>query len=292
MKKVIITLLALLISCTVVEAKTKKHHNSINKKQHIVYKDGIKKTKHAQRVFSSIIVPNGTEALLYDITNNRVIKGSLDNSPMSIASISKLMTVYTVLSDNQKLDQVLTVPKATVHSSRIRAGMELTRRDLIQLALISSDNLAAHTLAYHGIGGFDLFVLRMNLYAQHLGMMNTGFVEATGLSAENHSSIRDLLLLTNAVSKFPEVTQAASSDRAIVTSNVHNRRVSIRGNPTNKLFGQEGVKVIKTGFTNAAGFCIAMVVEKNNTRYNIVVLGSKTKYERERIVNSMLSTIT
>lgn len=291
MKKIIITLLAALISCTVVEAKTKKHH-SIKKKQDTVYTQGIKKTKHAQRVFSSIIVPNGTEALLYDITNNRVIKGSLDSSPMSIASISKLMTVYTVLSDNQKLDQVLTVPKATVHSSRIRAGMELTRRDLIQLALVSSDNLAAHTLAYHGIGGFELFVLRMNLYAQHLGMVNTGFVEATGLSAENHSSIRDLLLLTNAVSKFPEVTQAASSNRTVVTSNVHNRRVSIRGNPTNKLFGQEGVKVIKTGFTNAAGFCIAMVVEKHNTRYNIVVLGSKTKYERERIVNSMLSTIT
>lgn len=290
MKKVIITLLALLISCTVVEAKTKKHH-SITKKQNSIYAQGIKKTKHVQRVFSSIIVPNGTEALLYDITNNRVIKGSLDNSPMSIASISKLMTVYTVLSDNQNLEQVLTVPKATVHSSSIRAGMELTRRDLIQLALVSSDNLAAHTLAYHGIGGFDLFVLRMNLYAQHLGMMNTGFVEATGLSAENHSSIRDLLLLTNAVSKFPEVTQAASSDRAVVTSNVHNKRVSIKGNPTNKLFGKDGVKVIKTGFTNAAGFCIAMVVEKNNTRYNIVVLGSKTKYERERIVNSMLSTI-
>jgi D-alanyl-D-alanine endopeptidase (penicillin-binding protein 7) len=291
MKKIIITLLALLISCTAVEAKTKKHH-SIYHKQHAVYKQGIKKTQHAQRVFTSIIVPGGTEALLYDITNNQVIKGSVDDEPMSIASISKLMTVYTVLVDEQNLDQVLTVPRVVVPHTRLRAGMELTRRDLIQLALVSSDNLAAHTLAYHGRGGWDGFITRMNLYAQHLGMTNTGFVEATGLSASNQSSVKDLIILTNEVMKFPEVRLAASSDYALVRSSFNHRQVSIRGTPTNKMFGQDGVRVIKTGFTNAAGFCIAMIVEKNNKLYNIIILGSRSKYERERIVNSMLSNIT
>jgi D-alanyl-D-alanine endopeptidase (penicillin-binding protein 7) len=244
--------------------------------------------------------------VVYNITNNQVISGSLDKNEVSIASISKLMTVYTVLKAEQDMNEKLTVQSKKTPTTKLSKGMRLTRRDLIELALVSSDNIAAITLGENYPGGMNYFVYNMNEHARHLGMHNTGFVEPTGLSPMNFSSINDIVLLTQAVSEFSQVQQAAKTQKEIrepvegikSVKKVKNRHKitsegskTITAHPTSPYFGKDGIITIKTGFTRAAGFCITMLVQANNKLYNITVLGARTKQEREKLVKNSLNKI-
>jgi len=244
--------------------------------------------------------------VVYNITNNQVISGSLDKSEVSIASISKLMTVYTVLKAEQDMNEKLTVQNKKTANTKLAKGMRLTRRDLVELALVSSDNIAAITLAENFPGGMNYFVYNMNEHSKHLGMHNTGFVEPTGLSPMNYSSIHDIVILSQAVSEFNQVQSAASTKKEIrenvegvkTVKKVKNKhKVTTEGSrtivahPTIKYFGQDGVITVKTGFTRAAGFCVTMLVKANDKLYNITVLGAKTKQEREKIVKNSLAVI-
>lgn len=244
--------------------------------------------------------------VVYDVTNHVVIQGSLDKQELSIASISKLMTVYTVLKADQDLDEKLTVRSNRTPNTKLQRGMRLTRKELIDLALVSSDNIAAITLGENFPGGLSYFVYQMNKHADELGMYHTGFVEPTGLSPMNYSSIGDIVTLTNAVSEFQIVQDAAKTQKEVnanaegikTTKKEKNKRKITRegerrivAHPTSNYFGREGIVTIKTGFTRAAGFCITMLVMNDNKLYNITVLGAKSKQERQKIVDASLKKI-
>lgn len=237
-----------------------------------------------------------SNSVVYNVTTNTILSGSLDSSQVSIASISKLMTVYTVLTEKQDLSEPLLVEnKQVTNNTHIRKGMILTRLDLINLSLISSDNLAAQTLSEHFPGGKTNFVHAMNTHAFELGMHNTRFTEPTGLSPMNYSTVTDIVLLTTAVSVFTIVQHAAQSNN-VVTSTVNKTKKGqktgyVRGNPTSTYFGHRGIVAIKTGFTRAAGFCITILVHHKNQDYNITMLGAKTKSERELFIKKSLDTI-
>lgn len=225
--------------------------------------------------------------LVYNSTNQTIVNGELSNTPeVSIASISKLLTVYTVLNAKQDLNQKLIMEKA-----RTKSGAEVTRIDLIKLALVASDNAAARTLGENFPGGISMFVTRMNENAKLLGMTHSRFVEPTGLSPMNFSTVQDVMLLTNAASNFSIVSEAAQTKQTTAESIQGNKSVKITGNSTIKFFGTEGIVAIKTGFTKAAGFCVTMLVTAHDQRYNIVVLGAKTKQERMMLVEQSLKTI-
>lgn len=241
--------------------------------------------------------------VIYNATTNQVVQGSLDNKEVRIASITKLLTIYTVLKSNQDLSEKLTVTSNKLTNSKLTRGMKLTRKELINMALVSSDNMAAVTLGENYPGGASYFVQQMNLHAKELGMLNSGFVEPTGLSSMNFSTVNDIVHLTNAVSQFDIVQTAAQTHKVITNPDVvvptKKKRNpgktlvqrSIVNTPTSMFFGREGLITIKTGFTNAAGFCITMLVVANNKLYNIVVLGAKTKQERQKLVEQSLKTI-
>lgn len=247
-----------------------------------------------------------TETVVYNVTNNQVITGSLADTEKSIASISKLMTIYTVLKADQDLDEKLTVRSQRTPNTKLQKGMRLTRRELIDLALVSSDNIAAITLGENYPGGMNYFVYQMNKHADELKMFHTGFVEPTGLSPMNYSSISDVVALTRAVSEFKQVQSAAKTQKEVnanaegvktVKKYKNRHKVTREGerkitaHPTSNFFGREGIVTIKTGFTRAAGFCITMLVMSNDKLYNITVLGAKTKQERQRIVEASLKKI-
>ena len=229
--------------------------------------------------------------VVYDITNNRVVDGSLDNSELSIASISKFMTVYTVLKENQDLNEVLTVTSKKTPNTKLSRGMSLTRLDLINLALIGSDNVAALTLAENFPMGYSNFVHKMNQHARDLNMFHTGFVEPTGLSPMNYSTISDIVLLSKVMYEYDIVREAAKVKSVTVYSGHGKKKVKITSNSTSQYFGRDGIVAIKTGFTRAAGFCITMIVNANNQIYNITVLGAKSKYERQLLVDRFLKSI-
>ena len=229
--------------------------------------------------------------MVYDVTNQKVVTGSLNNTEVSIASISKLMTVYTVLKENQDLSELLTVTSKPTPNTKIVKGMVISRIDLINLSLISSDNLAAITLAENYPGGYSRFVHVMNIHAGNLGMNHTRFIEPTGLSPMNYSTIEDVITLTKEVSNYDIVRFAAKSS-TIVAENVKGKKpVKVNGNSTSKYFGKEGIVTIKTGFTRAAGFCITMLVKVNNQLYNVTVLGARTAHERQLLVERSLKAI-
>lgn len=229
--------------------------------------------------------------VVYNMTNQKVVTGSLDRSEVSIASISKLMTVYTVFKENQDMSELLTVQSKQTPNTKIAKGMILTRYDLVNLALISSDNLAAITLAENFPGGYTRFVHKMNIHAEELGMHHTRFIEPTGLSPMNYSSIEDIVTLTKEVSNYDMVKFAAKST-TIVAQNVRGKKpIAVNGNSTSKYFGKEGIVTIKTGFTRAAGFCITMLVKANDQLYNVTVLGARTAYERQVLIEKSLKVI-
>jgi D-alanyl-D-alanine endopeptidase (penicillin-binding protein 7) len=242
-------------------------------------------------LLSPLIALATTNTVVYNVTSNQVISGDLIEEKVSIASISKLMTVYTVLTQNQPMNEKLTVKGNKVPNTKISKGMVLTRYDLLMLALVSSDNLAAITLSENYPGGRSNFIAEMNHNAKDIGMFNSGFVEPTGLSPMNYSTVEDVIKLTSTVSNFEIVQAAAKSNGEVTRYSRGKKTAKLNSNPTSTYFGKHGVITIKTGFTKAAGFCITMLVNANNQLYTITVLGAKTKKEREAIINRSLDII-
>jgi D-alanyl-D-alanine endopeptidase (penicillin-binding protein 7) len=204
------------------------------------------------------------------------------------------------LKAEQNLDEQLTVVSSRLPNTKLNKGMRVTRRELIDLALISSDNIAAMTLAENFPRGRAGFVDQMNYNALELHMTNTGFVEPTGLSPMNYSTMTDLLNLTKIVSDYEIIKNAARTQKEIkvpveITVKQKKKKVektkSITSRPTSKYFGREGIIIIKTGYTRAAGYCITMIVEHENKLYNITVLGSKSPKHRQQLIEKALEYI-
>jgi D-alanyl-D-alanine carboxypeptidase len=103
--------------------------------------------------------------------------------------------------------------------------------------------------------------------------------------------VEDIVKLTTAVSVFDIVKTAAQSHGLVTHYSRGKRDTKLSSNPTIKYFGQDGIITIKTGFTNAAGYCITMLINANNQLYNITVLGAKSKQQREAIIKQSLATI-
>lgn len=241
-------------------------------------------------LFSTTVMAN-TSVLLLNVTDNSIVRGSIDSTRVSIASISKLMTIHTVLKSNQNLNEILTVKSKLRNHTRLARGMKMTRLDLMKLSLVYSDNLAAITLSENYPGGREAFMRQMNIDAKELGMTSTYFGDPTGLDSDNSSTISDISVLTSAVSKYQLVREAAKTEKLTVTATKGKKTITIKVNPTSKFFGQDGMIAIKTGFTNAAGFCITMLVYSNEKVYNLVVLGAHTSKERKKIIEASLNSI-
>ncbi|HEY0876949.1 MAG TPA: D-alanyl-D-alanine endopeptidase [Zeimonas sp.] len=200
-------------------------------------------------------------ALVLDQRSGEVLFEKNSRAVLPIASISKLMTAIVVLDAKLPLDEMLEISEADVDTerftrSRLRTGTRLTRDELLHLALMSSENRAAHALGRNYPGGMAAFVAQMNRKAQELGMNSSGFVEPTGLSSSNVSSARDLAVLVQAASRYPLIREystasALSVDTGYRTENYRN---------TNRLVNRSDweIGVQKTGFISEAGNCVVM----------------------------------
>ena len=215
-----------------------------------------------------------------------------------IASISKLMTAMVVLDAKQDMNEVLTVTQADVdtlrHSaSRLAVGTELTRGELLHLALIASENRAASALSRNYPGGQAKFIAAMNLKAQHLGMAHTSFEDPTGLSSHNQSTAADLAKMVQAAVAYPVIHQITTTANYEITRTAmvcirhkhkQNWRIETRQvafHNTNQLLRDGGwdIGLSKTGFINEAGHCLVMQV-KIAQKPVIIVLLDAGKYGR------------
>ncbi len=196
-----------------------------------------------------------------------------------IASLTKVMTALVVLESGQPLDEWLTfrerhTPAAANAYSRIRIDSTLRRADVLRLALMSSENFAAYTLARSHPGGFDAFIDAMNDKARELGMTGARFVDPTGLSVDNVASAADLVKLVNAAARHPELQ--AYSTTGYFRAHFRNPRYSLSYGNTNALVHRDswGVTLSKTGYLKDAGRCLVMISEMNGEQVVTVLLDS------------------
>ena len=199
--------------------------------------------------------------------------------PVPIASITKLMTALVVMESGEPLDEWLTVvdwdrdPPNNAYS-RIRIGSQLTRGELLRLALMSSENLAAHVLASHHPGGRTAFLAAMNARAAELGMDHSRFVDPAGLSPDNRASALDLLRLVEAAHRHPPNREYYTS--SYQSARFRKPRYRLGYGNTNPLVSSSRwqVELSKTGYLTEAGRCLVMVTELDGRPTAVVLLDS------------------
>lgn len=206
----------------------------------------------------------------------------------SIASITKLFTATTILRQGLDLDEKVKVTGRS--KGRFSRGAMVPRIYLMKAMLISSDNLAAETLAHSYPGGFDAFIADTNQWVMGMGLINTKIVDASGLHIGNVSTVDNLVMLLNRI-KDHDVIQKISNERTTTLKLPKGKKtvkINLRNtNPT--LFQFDNIVISKTGFTNPAGRCVAMLVRKEDRLYAVIVLGQPNVKERSQLANELIS---
>jgi D-alanyl-D-alanine endopeptidase (penicillin-binding protein 7) len=222
-------------------------------------------------------------ALIIDQDTQEVLFRKNDQAVLPIASLTKLMTGLVISDADLSMSEMITISQDDIDtekgsSSRLAVGTTLSRGDLLHLALMSSENRAAHALGRTFPGGMDAFVARMNARARTLGMFDTRFVEPTGLSSRNQSSAKDLAALVAAAYKEPVLRELSTS---------HGREIEVgrrtlQYNNTNRLVRNPewDIGLQKTGYISEAGQCLVMQAQVAGRKLIMVFLDSAGKLSR------------
>lgn len=224
-----------------------------------------------------------SSALVIDQSTGHAVLEKHAGAVTPIASISKLMTAMVVLDAKLDLQEVISIGEDDVDGlkgtrSRLQVGTTMTRETAMLLALMSSENRAAHALGRHYPGGLPAFVIAMNRKAQALGMVNSRFEEPTGLSSNNVSTAHDLARMVAAAARYPEIRGFSTTAEARVELNgrltdFHNTNALVRSDNWE-------IGVSKTGYISEAGRCLVMQARVADKPVVIVLLDSVGKMTR------------
>jgi D-alanyl-D-alanine endopeptidase (penicillin-binding protein 7) len=222
-------------------------------------------------------------ALVIDQDTREVLFSKNDSAVLPIASLTKLMTGLVVTEARLPMDETLTITQDDVDTekgsgSRLRVGTTLSREEALHLALMSSENRAAHALGRTYPGGLSAFVALMNSKARALGMKDTVYVEPTGLSSRNQSSAKDLATLVQVAYRDPVLREFSTSHGVQVA--VGNR--TLQYNNTNRLVKNPEweIGLQKTGYISEAGQCLVMQAKIAGRKLIMVFLDSAGKLSR------------
>ncbi|MEG0936517.1 MAG: D-alanyl-D-alanine endopeptidase [Comamonas sp.] len=222
-------------------------------------------------------------AYVIDQDTHEVLLSKNDQAVLPIASLTKLMTGLLVSQARLPMDEMITITQDDVDtekhsSSRLRVGTTLTRSEMMHLALMSSENRAAHALGRTYPGGLGQFVQQMNSKALQLGMKDTRYVEPTGLSSSNQSSARDLARLVAVAHADPLMREYSTSHGYEVAVG----RRTLQFNNTNRLVKSDNwdIGLQKTGYISEAGRCLVMQAQVSGRKLIMVFLDSAGKFSR------------
>jgi len=222
-------------------------------------------------------------ALVIDQETREVLFSKNDSAVLPIASLTKLMTGLLISEARLPMDEMIAITQDDVDTekgstSRLRVGTELSRGELLHLALMSSENRAAHALGRTYPGGLEAFVKQMNARARALGMGDTRYVEPTGLSSRNQSSAKDLATLVTVAYNDPVLRELSTSPGHQVA--VGNR--TLQYNNTNRLVKNPewDIGLQKTGYISEAGQCLVMQAKVAGRKLIMVFLDSAGKLSR------------
>ena len=222
-------------------------------------------------------------ALVIDQDTHEVLLSKNERAVLPIASITKLMTGLLVSEAKQPLGEIITITEADVDTlkgtrSRLPVGTQLSRGEMLHLALMSSENRAANALGRNYPGGLERFVSAMNAKAALLGMRDTHYVEPTGLSNQNQSSPADLARLVAMAARDPLLSALTTSPGFEIALGNHFEQF----NNTNRLVHEPTwtIGLQKTGYISEAGQCLVMQSRVNGRNLVMVFLDANSRNSR------------
>ena len=220
-------------------------------------------------LFSVSCYAHDITAQSWVVTNEegRVIAGERITDVRSIASITKLITAMTIINGGQNLDETV----------KTKAFGPITRRQLLDMAIVRSNNQAADLLCQLYVGGYDMCIVDMNHLLFKLNLLNTIVYDATGLDRRNKSTAMELTQLVQEAAKYPELINASQQAKIKIKTK---KRFWVFKN-TNPLIGKrQDIIISKTGYTKPAGGCLAMLMSTDKGQRSVVVLGSQNTHTR------------
>ncbi|MBD8790367.1 D-alanyl-D-alanine endopeptidase [Pseudomonas syringae] len=236
--------------------------------------------------------------MVVDLQSNKVLYSNNPDVIVPIASVTKLMTAMVVLDARQSMDEVIPVDISHTAEmkgvfSRVKLGSQLSRRDMLLITLMSSENRAAASLAHSYPGGYPAFILAMNAKTRTLGMKNTAYVEPTGLSVYNVSTARDLTKLLLEARKYPLLSELSATEEKTVRFTKPTYTLGFRN--TDHLVHRENwdIRLTKTGFTNQAGHCLVLLTNMAKRPVSVVILdafGKQTHFADASRLRKWLET--
>lgn len=247
--------------------------------------------KHRNRSITASFSSDGrpllisASALVIDQQDGNTVYQKNSDTPRPIASITKLMTAMVVLDANQSMNEMLSISDADIDhlrnsSSRLMPGTTLSRRELLQLSLMSSENRATSALSRYYPGGKPACVIAMNKKASLLGMKRSGFADPTGLDGNNMATAEDLARMVKAANDYTLIKQITTTSSYLVDA-AHRAPMEFRN--TNALVKNQDnndwrIGLSKTGYINEAGHCLVMQAQIANRQMIIVLLNAQGRY--------------
>lgn len=206
----------------------------------------------------------------------------------SIASITKLFTAYTVINSGVNIYETITVSGKS--NGRFANGAKVERYELLRAMLMSSDNRSAESLAKAHPGGYDQFLIDVNMHVEKMGLENTKIVDSSGLMGANVSTVKELTRFLMILKDYPLIKYLSSTQQYLVEYIPPKRKkpVKVQLRNTNQwVFKHNEIVLTKTGWTTAAGRCLAMLIEKNGILYSLVTLGNNNVKQRAKFISDM-----
>jgi D-alanyl-D-alanine carboxypeptidase/D-alanyl-D-alanine endopeptidase (penicillin-binding protein 7) len=233
---------------------------------------------------AAMALPLGSQSVLVvEDDTGKILVEKNANAVVPIASLTKLMTAMVVLDAKQDMNEEIQIDQVDVdtlkHStSRVPVGASISRGDVLQLALMSSDNRAAASLGRTYPGGTPAFKAAVNAKIRALGMTQTVIEEPTGLSPNNKSTAADLVKMAAAAAKYDDIRRITTDTKDII--NIKGRKVEYHN--TNRLVGAKGwdIGMSKTGYTEEAGRCLIMRIKSAGKNATVVLLNAKANSAR------------
>ena len=224
-------------------------------------------------------------AYVINAKSDDVVINKNSDAQLPIASISKLMMAMVLLDSGANMDDYVTITNADIDTlkntpSRLKPGMQLRRRDLLLLALMSSENRAAYSLGRTAYpGGINVFIQKMNAKSKSLGMNHTQFYDPTGLTSANRSTATDVAKMVQAAYGYDLIREDSTTAGADVMLSSRYTHHYVNSDPLVRA-GKYQIEVSKTGFINEAGHCLTIYTIVNNQPYVMVFLNSAGKSGR------------
>jgi D-alanyl-D-alanine endopeptidase (penicillin-binding protein 7) len=225
---------------------------------------------------------------VYDLTELRYEHSRNTSEVRSIASITKLFTAKAVIDSGVDLDEKVKVQGRS--GGRFARGAMVERYELLRATLMSSDNLAAESLAHAHPGGFKQFIKDVNEDISQMDLKNTVIVDATGLLAGNQSTVEDLKEFLFSLRRY-EIIKSLSTEKYYAYKYKRGKRtITIHLKNTNpQMWTYDEIVLTKTGYTSKAGRCLAMLVEKNGILYAVITLGNRDVRSRSATIDELMN---